>query len=311
MNNLFNADAETAILSILLKNPEKIYDIRYLEPLMFSSNPNQYLFSEMVNLGNENSIPEFNLLYAKLEQDHKLDVIGGKEYLNYLFSLDIDPENFNGFEKLILNSFKSRSLIQLSVKIPDLVMKESEVDGAIDFIRNSIDDLFGVNGGDSTVKLEDAVKIAWNNILALASSDKKIAYTTGLRNLDAITGGYIPGDLWIIAGRPGMGKTSFMCNSILTGVPSLIFSREMGRDILTYRLLAIRTGIPAFKIRFGIVNQKELDLIATTIKEIKDLPIYIDTSFDTDIGYIVSTIRKYRKLYDIKTVHVDYIQLLA
>jgi len=308
---LFNADAETAILSILLKNPEKIYDVKYLEYFMFSSTPNQHLFNEMETLRNLNYIPEYNLLVAHLNQDQKLDIVGGIDYLNYLYSLTYDVNNFQEFEKIVLNSYKARSLMMLSSKIPDLVIKESDIDGAIDYIRSVVDKLLDHFKGENTVKLTDAMRSAWNRLLALAQSENKIAYTTGLKNLDGATGGYIPGDLWIIAGRPGMGKTAFMCNSILTGIPTLIFSREMSKEILIYRLLSIKTGIPIFNIRFGMVNQKELDQIAKSMEEIKDLPIFIDTSFISDLGYIVSVIRKYKKNYDIKTVHVDYIQLLA
>jgi replicative DNA helicase len=64
-------------------------------------------------------------------------------------------------------------------------------------------------------------------------------------------------------------------------------------------------------LRLANLTENQLTTVSNTIKEIKDYPIYIDTNFTSTPEYIVSTIRKYHKLYGIKVVHIDYLQLLV
>jgi len=310
MNELFNNDAEVAYLSILLKNTEKVFEIKSIKPFMFSSTPNKELFKFIDELSLNGIVPEFNMILNGLKAANKLDQIGGIDYLNYLFNQNFEVNNFKGFEKLIINSYKARVLLSISGQIPNIIT-EDKIDDAISFVRNSLDNLSLSNGGEDTLSIEDISREAWNDIVEATRKDNKIAFTTGFESLNAVTGGYVPGDTWIIAGRPGMGKSAFMCNSVLSGIPSLIFSLEMSKKVLMYRLLGMKTGIPVFNIRFGLLTQKELDLISTAVSEIKKLPIYIDTNYSMDIDYAISTVKKYKKLHSIQVVHLDYVQLLA
>jgi replicative DNA helicase len=78
------------------------------------------------------------------------------------------------------------------------------------------------------------------------------------------------------------------------------------------RFLALMTGIPITNIRLGILNQSQVNQIYEALKEFKTLPIYIDTSFrSSDLYYIESTVNRYKRLYDIKVIYLDYIQILV
>jgi len=61
----------------------------------------------------------------------------------------------------------------------------------------------------------------------------------------------------------------------------------------------------------GTINQEQLESVAKSLEYVQTLPIYIDDTYDISLPYVISTIRKYHKLYGIKVVHLDYIQLLA
>jgi replicative DNA helicase len=123
------------------------------------------------------------------------------------------------------------------------------------------------------------------------------------------------GKLWIIAGRPSMGKSASICNMMLSAAKSangnLIFSYEMSKFDLIERFLGIETGINISDIHLGLLDQPKLDFIKNKIHEIKSLPIYVDTYFSGNIGYVTSTIRRYKKLKDIKLVFLDYVQLMV
>ena len=131
-----------------------------------------------------------------------------------------------------------------------------------------------------------------------------------------MTSGKDGGELWIIAGRPGMGKTALMLNMLDTdakqGKKGLFFSLEMKKQILVERLLAIETGIHLYpNIRMGDLDADELQEIKNTLGVFKHYPIFLDTSFIASLEYLEMMIRKYKYSEDIEVVYVDYVQLLA
>jgi len=123
------------------------------------------------------------------------------------------------------------------------------------------------------------------------------------------------GELWVVAGRPGMGKTAYFCNAMLkqgaSNIPLLMFSLEMKKGPLVERMLAIETGISSNDMRMGMLNQEKIDALSDKIKEIKDYPIHIDSNYFSDINYIVTTARRYKALHGIEVIYLDYLQLLA
>jgi replicative DNA helicase len=140
--------------------------------------------------------------------------------------------------------------------------------------------------------------------------------STGLRGLDRVTAGKMGGDFWLIAGRPGMGKTALMCNMLLSDAKQnkkgIMFSLEMNKQLLVERMLSITTGIPLYpNIRMGDLNEVELGTIKESLNLFQTYPLYLDTNFIASLEYLETMIRKYKHLKDIDIVYVDYIQLLA
>lgn len=310
-NPVFSQHAETAILSILLKDPTSFEELEELGQDMFSSTPTQFIFEAVKGLILDGLNPEYSLLITSLQSKNRLELCGGESHLSYLMNQNYDRNNLSEFVRIVINSYKSRTLLSLSSQIPEMISGSGDIDNTLSYIQTQLDELSVGGNSESVSDMETATREVWDDISEKVANPNKIESTTGLKNLDAVTGGYWVDDLWIVAGRPGMGKSSFMCNSTLTGVPSLIFSLEMSKMSILYRLLAMSSGIPVFNIRMGILTQKQLDILSDTIKVIKELPIYIDASFIRSIDYVTTTIRKFKNSHGIQVAHVDYIQLLA
>ncbi len=309
---LLNQEAEIAVLSILLTSPGKIFELEDLKSFMLSVESHKLLFDIIFSIYQDGLVPEYSLLISILNSKNIINDCGGENYIKFLYNQKYDENNLNEFEKLIVKTYKSRAVLSLSSQIPNLVDNKDDIDNTISYIRTTLDNLTLVNGGDSVSDVNIATKEMWETLKEKVNNPNKIGYSTGFKNLDTVTGGYWSGDLWTVAGRPGTGKTSWACNSLLkSDYPVLIFSLEMQREVLAQRFVSIMTGIPLMNIRMGIVTQEQLDLISDTIKLIKEKPIYIDSNYFNNINYVTSTIRKYQKLYGIKAVHLDYLQLLV
>jgi replicative DNA helicase len=313
--DLFNTENEVAVLSILLSEPDKIFELDHLKTFMFSSSVHQILFETLTELSRQGTIPEVTLLKAYLSQTGKLDKHGGVAYLEHLKSRTFNSENLLDFERLIVNSFKGKSLLELSSKIPGLVMGGNSVDGIIDDTRVSLDALSETTGYEDTEHISKILRRSFEDIVKRVENPGVSGVPIGIKDIDTNLGGIVPGEVWIVASRPSMGKSAVMCNSSLAtarkGNSNLIFSYEMPKNTLIDRFLALETKIGISDIRLGTLNQKQMDELSDAIKVIDALPIYIDTNFSGNIGYLASTIRRYHRLHDTKIVYLDYIQLMA
>jgi replicative DNA helicase len=314
-DQLFQYDTETAILSILLKNPEKVYEVQDIKDFMFSSTTNQLLFNTINSLSAQGLTPEINLIFEHLKSKNKDVLVGGKDYLNSLMSYDYNAENLREFERLLIDSHKAKTLISLAGSIPAQVTGSKDIDTIIGNVRNTLDNLTEYSSGDSTSNLADVLKLSWAEIVERTKNPGIRGATTGSRAMDLATTGISGGELWTVAGRPGMGKTALECNMALhqakASVPTLIFSLEMRKTPLVERMVAIETGVFATNMRLGMLSQEELDKISNTMTKIQNLPIHIDSNYNANLPYVLSTIRKYQKMHGVKIVYLDYIQLLS
>lgn len=315
---IFSNDAEVAVLSIILNNPDCVHEVDGLRYFMFSSTPHQNLYKVIEDLVERQAPTEPSLIIAETESNGTIDKIGGKKYIEQLVNYKYNTETIGDYRTIIIKSYKARSLISIGASVSTVEkVNIDNVDEQIGSIKKSLDSLLEFRGGLQTIHIGDSVKSVYEEILARSENPNGIAGSSwGAKNLDDATGGKVAGDLIVMGGRPGMGKTALILNSIIAdakaGVPSLLFEKEMRTQQLVERMIAIEAGIPITNLRLGILDKKQVALIYDTLAQIKKLPIYIDTSYRiSDPYYIESTINKFKNLHDIKNVYLDYIGLLV
>ena len=177
--------------------------------------------------------------------------------------------------------------------------------------------------GDATrLALEQAEK-------ALNSGGHLSGITTGLDGVNTKVGGMHKSDLVILAGRPGMGKTSLATNIAFSaaqrflrdqedgidpaksaGAPVAFFSLEMSADQLATRILAEQSGISSENLRMGKISQQEFRSLARAAGELSTLPLYIDDTPGLTIAALRARARRLKRQKGIGMVVVDYLQLL-
>jgi replicative DNA helicase len=316
-NKLFREDSEYGLFNIIFRNPDYVYEVLDLSPEMFSSEPNKIIYSSLVDLTRQNLTIEKELLLEILSSKNKLDRVGGKEYIDFLYGLEYDKNNFTEYKNLVVNSFKARHLLSISANLPEQINNGGNVDMVLSDLRTQLDGLVTLNGVTGTKKISDVLGDAWTKYKSKIENPGLAGVTTGYQNLDNVTGGYKPGDLWVVGGRPSMGKSSWVCNSILesslSGAKSLLFSLEMNYQALVERLASVISGVDLNKISLGLVeSEQENNKVREAWNQLHDLELYLDANFSTiNPNYISSVIRKYVSQYGIDFVWVDYIHLLA
>jgi replicative DNA helicase len=311
----FQQDSEIALLSIVINNPELIYNVQDVKHFMFSSAPNQTLWLVIQDMIRAGQLPTVALIDSSMKSQNKDGLIGGKDYLNYISKQSFSPENLVDFEKIIISNYKAKELINVGNGLASEIYSGNDIDVIINKLRSKLDKLTETSGGNSTYTLDFALRETWTDLVNRIKNPGIRGISTGLKSVDMSTYGMCPGKLWIISGRPGMGKSSVMENFSLyqssIGIPNLMFSLEMNKRDITERLVAIETGIELTKIKLGLITQANLDDISKTITKIKSQPLFIDDNFSANLNYILATSRKYVKTYGVKVIYVDYIQLMA
>jgi replicative DNA helicase len=171
--------------------------------------------------------------------------------------------------------------------------------------------MFG--GGEKTRQLDLVLDDTLIGIEKRTENPGIVGVGLGIDSVDNVTGGASGGELWIVAGRPGSGKTAHLCNWILNagklGKPSLVIEREMRDTNLAERLLSIKSGIPIIDIKNGLVTKDQLKLLKAASDEIRSYPIYIDTDTSEGFEYSIATSKRYIHNKGVKLVLIDYIQL--
>ncbi len=312
---LNNEEVDEALLSLLLKNGILVYSILdKIIPSMLVGDSNQIILRTMFKLAKRGLEPSKILVKNELIKDNNYLAIGGEDYINELLMKDSDENHLFEYVNAISDSYKSRELVKLGSRIGKLVEKN---DPSVVISRTSkfLDNLSIIGSHEEVVYIGDIVDTSINQIKERSKNPGVQGITTGFPTIDKDTTGYCPGELWYIGARPSMGKTTFLHRSLLEiakqGTPVLLVNREMYLNNITERLLSVMSRVPFFNIRSGFLADGEIPRLETCGKFLQDMPIYIDNNWTGDENYLLSTIRKYHQLKNIKIVGIDYIQLLV
>ncbi|RFB80689.1 replicative DNA helicase [Methylovirgula sp. 4M-Z18] len=154
--------------------------------------------------------------------------------------------------------------------------------------------------------------------------------STGLRELDRVMGGLQRSDLLVLAGRPGMGKTSLATNigfniakayrfetkadgshEAVNGGIVGFFSLEMSAEQLAARIIAEQSGVASYKIRRGDMTEHDFQHLTDAAREIQTIPFYIDQTGGISIAQLTARARRLKRQRGLDVLIIDYIQLLS
>jgi replicative DNA helicase len=328
-----NLAAEQALLGALLAN-NKAYErvAEFLAPEHFAEAAHGRVFQAIARRVENGQIADVVTLRGEFEHGGVLDELGGPAYLAQLLGAMVGIVNAGEYGRLIHDCWLRRQLVDLGETVvnrafgaePELEGKE-QIEAAEQALFSLATDKAGDGGAISfEAALAHAVNLASK---AMQSGGGVSGLSTGLRDLDARTGGLHPSDLLILAGRPGMGKTA-LATKIAFGaaratlreweekgsqgkVPAVaIFSLEMSADQLANRLLAEESRISGDRIRRGEISQREFDGFLAASRELARLPIVIDDTPAITLSALRTRCRRLSRTRGLALLVVDYLQLM-
>ncbi|MCG8748893.1 replicative DNA helicase [Tenacibaculum finnmarkense] len=163
--------------------------------------------------------------------------------------------------------------------------------------------------------INNIVKNTIEQIVVNSSKEGLSGVPSGFVNLDKLTQGFHGGELTVIASRPGMGKSSFLCSlvrniSIDFNKTVVMFSLEMSSLQLITRMISSETGLTSVKLRKGDLEPHEWEQLNVKVKKLSDAPIYVDDEIDFSINGIKTRIIDCIENKQVDIVFIDYIQLI-
>jgi len=310
-----NIDAEINLLGGLIQDSEGFTEIlAILEEESFFLEKHRIIWGALTALYRHGTIIDLVTMSTTLEQQGKLQLIGGKEYLFYLIESVASSANVLWHAEIIRKKYVLRKLISNSgdtiraaqdpAADPDDILQESE---------RQIFNLAEKQVRDSLRPIETHI-----TSLLLKLKDRKEGLTgcpTGFDALDTLTNGLQPSDLIVLAGRPGMGKTAFALSlasnaAINFGRKVAFFSLEMDGEQLVQRILSSRAQVNLSNLRSGRLSRDDYQKINAQVQPILESKVFVDDNSDLGIMELMSKTRSLKRKSGLDLVIVDYLQLM-
>lgn len=229
------------------------------------------------------------------------------------FDSNMSEEEFKGITQHLVSLRKQRLVADFLMHYGSI--SDLNVSRVLNDMRGIIEEIESMRGVDDTSHIGEILDSVLKNIEEKSLNPGIPGISTGFSNLDEVLGGYIPGSLIYVGGRPGQGKSAFAINSALRVAekyPVLIVSREMTAEQLGIRMASILSEVPIAKMQFGSgLTNEDKDRIKQAASYLRTLPIYFDEDMGRPFYAILDNIKKKVKEDGVKVVFIDYIQLLA
>lgn len=325
-----NIEAEQALLGAVLANNKTFEKIsEFLRPEHFAEPTHAKVFDVISKLITRGHVADIITLKNFFEQDGSLEEVGGYKYLIKLSDSATPLTNAEYYAQFIYDKYLRRELIATGFEIMTNAAKEDLDSDANEQIENAEKRLFDLaNQGETStgfVEFGQALTDSIKRIESAYQKEGKISgVPTGLDALDAKTGGLNDSDLIILAGRPAMGKTALATNIAYNvadffahdkNTPAknrgvAFFSLEMSADQLASRILSTVTQTNGHKMRTGELDNAEFTRIAAAVRELEQIPLYIDDTPGLNINAIRTRARRLKRNKGLGLIVIDYIQLI-
>ena len=257
-----NLAAEQSILgAILLDNSSINIALEILSMRDFYNETHRKIFSTILELSEKNQSIDLSTLSNALKDKGLLDSVGGTSYLSSL--MDNIPSSANVVKntEIVKDRAMFRELIHAAEKIINACnMTNADIDEVLDKAEHSILEISENKIRPSFYPIRHIVKDSIRTIEDLFSRKNLITGVgTGFVKIDDLTAGLQPSDLIIVAGRPGMGKTTFALNiaqnaALENQIPVAIFSLDNSKEQLAIRILASESQIDSQRLRKGFLS---------------------------------------------------------
>ncbi|MEG6617253.1 replicative DNA helicase [Peptococcaceae bacterium 1198_IL3148] len=313
-----NIDAEQSVLGAMLLNKEAIYKVmEILKPEDFYRDSHKVIYEAILSLNDKNEPVDMITVSEELRQKGALEQAGGVSYVATLASLVPTAANVEHYANIVEEKSLLRTLIQLSNRVTTMGYEGSkDVQELLDQVEQSLAELTNRRSSSGFDAVSDILLQTIEQIEKIQNNKGQLTgIPTGFIDLDKVTTGFQKSDLIILAARPSMGKTAMALNYALSAAtkgktPTAIFSLEMSKDQLVQRMLCAEAMVDQQKVRTGMLDAKDWEMLNVAAGFLANAPIYIDDTAAISINELKAKCRRLQAEKGLGLVLIDYLQLM-
>nr|WP_206755086.1 replicative DNA helicase [Leptolyngbya sp. FACHB-711] len=314
-----NIDAEEAILGGILLDPEAIGRVlEILRPEAFYISAHQEIYRAATTLQAQGKPTDLMSVTTWLYDHGLLEKIGGQTRLAELVDRTVSAVNIDQYAQLVMDKYLRRKLIYVGTEVAQLGYDiASPIEKILDQAEQKVFNITQVRPTQALIATSDILTSTFSDIESRSLGLVLPGISCGFYDLDAMTQGFQRSDLIIAAGRPSMGKTSFVLNiarniAAFHKLPIAVFSLEMSKEQLVYRLLSSEAQVESGRLRSGRIAQTEWEPLGHAISTLSQLPIFIDDTPNISVTEMRSKARRLQAEQGgaMGLILIDYLQLM-
>lgn len=311
-------EMETNVLGAMLIDPEAAgIAVEMLEPDDFYKGSHRRIFEVARELYDNTQSLDQSLLRQTLSDRGVLEEVGGLRYIAELAASVATSAYIEQYARIV----KDRSIARKLISVGSDIVRDGFEPGRssldlLEMAENRIMEI-GQRSVGEIASIGDAFRPVLEKLSEQRGKGMVTGLQTGLRDLDAVTGGFHPGEFNIIAGRPSTGKTS-LSMSIMHNlacerrIPVGFFSLEMSKDQVAKNMACMITRVNSWKLRSDKLSNDEWNRIQVDASEaMARMPMMIDDSPDSRVVQIRARARRMKNRHNIELLVIDYLQLIC
>ncbi len=314
-----NLEAERSILGAILLDDKAIFMVfEMLHPQDFYLESHRKIFEKMLQLTRIPRPIDLITLKEELQRASDLERVGGAAYLASLTDGLPRAVNIEYYAQIVKEKATLRQLIQISNEI--MVRSYQNDEPAQDILQHVEKEIFDVASQRfhaGFISISPLIGDAFKHIEEVSNRKSNVTgLETGFTELDRMTAGLHPADLFIVAARPGLGKTSLCLNiaqyvAIKKHKSVGIFSLEMSKQQLVKRFLCSEAEIDAHRINTGFLNKEDWSRLSRASGDLSETKIFIDDTAGISVAEMRSKARRLSLEHGLDLLIVDYLQLMS
>jgi replicative DNA helicase len=313
-----NLEAEQSVLGSLLLDGEAVVKIAsWLRPDDFYNRAHSLIYQAILDLYERREPVDFVTLCEELGRKGILGEVGGEAYITSLINAVPTPIHLEHYARIVERTATLRRLISAAGEIASMAYEATgDVDETVDKAEQLI---FGVSQRRlrrDVLHIKQVLEEYFERIEYLhRHRGEFMGVPTGFSQLDKLLGGLQKSDFIVIAGRPGMGKSSFALSIAHNaakryGQRVAIFSLEMSAEQVVQRLLAAETGVDSQRLRLGLIKDEEWPRVVQAIGVLSETSIFLDDTPAISAMELRAKARRLHAEYGLDLIIVDYLQLM-
>ena len=317
-----NLKVEQAVLSAILREPESCIDT-VIEKLgstgdAFYSSANRAIFLAALELHKSDKTPDLLTVAQKLKASDKLEASGGELYLAEIYSSIATTVNIESWCGILRDLAMLRRMIDAcSGALFKCFDSDADPHALVEEIETDIYNIRSSGTEESIRDLRTLVAQEFKTLMDIRDKKVEVGIPTGYAQLDSFTGGLKKGEMFVLAARPSIGKTSLGLN-IISHVafhgektrPVAFFSLEMTDSQIARRLLCSEAQIPESVFWNGTFNDNDMVKLTAAANIIRNGKLYIDPTGGLTISELRAKARRLKNEHDIQLIVIDYLQLM-